>query len=139
MSNALLHTAIQNALSAHGSQVDKEGKLYILHPLRVMLRGKTEHEQIVGVLHDVIEDTPLEYEDIQAHFGNYLADAVDALTRVPGESYGKFIDRVKRNELATKVKLNDLADNLDPTRSGGLSKSLRLRYLTAIKTLAGGE
>lgn len=137
MSNALLQSAIQTALTAHGSQVDKEGKLYILHPLRVMLSGRNIHEQIVGVLHDVIEDTSLEYEDIERHFGTYLATAVDALTRRPQELYTDFILRVKQNELATAVKLNDLEDNLSLDRFSGLSESLNTRYLKARLTLSG--
>ena len=137
MSNALLQSAIQTALTAHGSQVDKEGKLYILHPLRVMLKGKNIHEQIVGVLHDVIEDTSLDYYDIEQHFGQYIATAVDALTRRPQELYTDFILRVKQNELTTAVKLNDLEDNLSLARFSGLSESLNARYLKARLTLRG--
>jgi len=137
MSNALLQSAIQTALTAHGSQVDKEGKLYILHLLRVMLKGKNIHEQIVGVLHDVIEDTSLDYYDIEQHFGQYIATAVDALTRQPQELYTDFILRVKQNELATAVKLNDLEDNLSLDRFAGLSESLNARYLKARLTLRG--
>ena len=47
--------AIEIAVSAHKGQKDKTGAEYILHPLRVMERGRTEVEKICGVLHDVIE------------------------------------------------------------------------------------
>ena len=49
--------AIEIAVSVHKGQKDKTGAEYILHPLRVMERGRTEVEKICGVLHDVIEDT----------------------------------------------------------------------------------
>ena len=52
-----LARAIEIAVSAHKGQKDKSGAEYILHPLRVMERGKTEVEKICGVLHDVVEDS----------------------------------------------------------------------------------
>ena len=52
-----LQRAIEIATLAHQGQLDKSGKDYIGHPLRVMEMGKTENEKIVGVLHDVVEDT----------------------------------------------------------------------------------
>lgn len=54
-----LQRAIEIATKAHAGQFDKGGKEYIGHPLRVMEMGKTEAEKIVGVLHDVIEDTSI--------------------------------------------------------------------------------
>jgi (p)ppGpp synthase/HD superfamily hydrolase len=52
-----LQRAIEIATEAHSGQFDKSGKEYVGHPLRVMEMGQTEEEKIVGVLHDVIEDT----------------------------------------------------------------------------------
>jgi hypothetical protein len=49
-------------------------------------------------------------------FSREVVDAVDALTRRKGESYEDFIDRVSLHALARKVKLADLADNMDLTR-----------------------
>ena len=51
-----LDKAIQIATTAHSNQVDKAGKPYILHPLRVMFKMDTETEMIVAVLHDIMED-----------------------------------------------------------------------------------
>ena len=58
MTASLLETAIQIAAEAHAGQKQKNGQPYILHPLRVMARVSTEEEQIVAVLHDVLEDNP---------------------------------------------------------------------------------
>ena len=52
-----LARAIEIAASAHRNQVDKGGKPYILHPIRVMMSLNSEDEKIVGVLHDVVEDS----------------------------------------------------------------------------------
>jgi (p)ppGpp synthase/HD superfamily hydrolase len=53
-----LQRAIEIAVMAHKGQVDKAGAPYVLHPLRVMhsLRAENVQTQIVGVLHDVVED-----------------------------------------------------------------------------------
>ena len=52
-----LARAIEIAASAHRNQVDKGGSPYILHPIRVMMSLNSEDEKIVGILHDVVEDS----------------------------------------------------------------------------------
>ena len=63
---ATLERAIEIARVAHAGQVDKAGKDYINHPLRVMEMGKDENEKIVGVLHDVVEDSDWTFEMLEA-------------------------------------------------------------------------
>jgi (p)ppGpp synthase/HD superfamily hydrolase len=112
-----LEKAIRIAAQAHEGQRDKAGAPYILHPLRVMMKMATEAEQITAVLHDVVEDTDWTMERLrqEGFLGEILA-ALDCLTRKNGEEYEKFIERVKRNPLAVKVKIADLEDNLDVLR-----------------------
>ncbi|MBL4931810.1 GTP pyrophosphokinase [Clostridium paridis] len=113
----MLEKAIIIATKAHGGQVDKAGEAYILHPLRVMLSGKTEIERICGVLHDVIEDTEVTLEYLKAEgFSEEILEALDALTRKANENYDDFIERVINNKLACYVKLADLNDNMDLSR-----------------------
>ena len=57
-----LERAIEIAIEAHRGQRDKAGNDYINHPLRVMAAGKTTNERIVGVLHDVVEDSDWSFE-----------------------------------------------------------------------------
>lgn len=59
-----LEKAIVIATQAHTAQVDKGGNPYILHPLRVMLKMSTEEEMVAAVLHDVIEDTKVNADDL---------------------------------------------------------------------------
>lgn len=132
-----LNKAIMIAADAHDGQVDKNGDPYILHPIRVMARGKTEVEMIVGVLHDVCEDTHVEIGYIMHTFGKRISLAVEALTRGENEVYSEFIIRVDCSELATAVKLNDLYDNLDPSRASGLTPKLKERYERAVIALGG--
>jgi (p)ppGpp synthase/HD superfamily hydrolase len=119
-----LEDAISLAVQAHRGQVDKAGQPYILHPLRVMLGLDTEAERLAGVLHDVVEDTRDREPEgritlatlRQLGFPEIVVEALDCLTRREGESYEDFIQRLKPNPLARRVKLADLTDNLDVRR-----------------------
>lgn len=137
-----LERAIQIATEAHKGQLDKAGREYIGHPIRVMEMGKTEDEKIVGVLHDVIEDTDWTFERLEAEgFSPEVIAALRCVTKTSeNENYDDFIDRVKKNPLAVAVKINDLTDNMDIRRLPYLSdkdvKRLK-KYLKAYKRLTG--
>lgn len=137
-----LERAIQIATEAHNGQFDKAGREYIGHPIRVMEMGKTEDEKIVGVLHDVIEDSDWTFERLEAEgFSQEVINALRCVTKTSeNENYDDFIDRVKKNPLATAVKINDLTDNMDIRRLPYLSdkdvKRLK-KYLKAYKRLTG--
>ena len=113
----MLEKAIEIAVEAHRGQIDKAGKIYILHPMRVMLRGQNETEQIVGILHDTVEDTPVTIDMLRVEgFSAEILAALSCITRKKGENYAHFIDRVLTNPLATQVKLYDIEDNLNRDR-----------------------
>jgi len=113
----MLNKAIAIAAKAHDGQVDKGGNPYILHPLRVMMNCESETAKICAVLHDVIEDTNITLEDLKSKgFDDEIIATLDCLTKRKGESYNDFVSRVLPNELACRVKLADLADNMDLTR-----------------------
>lgn len=113
----MLEKAIQIALNAHHGQVDRGGEPYILHPLRVMLGQKTETAKICAVLHDVIEDTAVTLEDLRREgFREDIIDTVKTLTKLDGEDYEDYIQRVVQNKVACQVKLMDLKDNMDLSR-----------------------
>ena len=137
-----LEKAIEIATAAHSGQLDKAGNDYITHPLRVMAAGKSINEKIVGVLHDVVEDTEWTFEMLAAEgFSDEIIDALRCVTKLSeNEPYDKFIARVKTNSLAVAVKLNDLSDNMDIRRLPYLSdkdvKRLK-KYLKAYKQLCG--
>jgi len=137
-----LERAIEIATEAHRGQLDKAGNDYIGHPLRVMAMGKTTDEKIVGVLHDVVEDTYWSFEHLAAEgFSAEVIDALRCVTKLSeDEPYDKFIARVKANPLAVAVKLNDLSDNMDIRRLPYISdkdiKRLK-KYLRAYKQLMG--
>ena len=113
-----LERAIQIATEAQRGQVDKAGNDYILHPLRVMELGNSLEEKIVGILHDVVEDTDWTFERLADEgFSPIVLDALRCVTKLSeNEPYDHFISRVQANPLAISVKLNDLSDNMDIRR-----------------------
>lgn len=116
----MINKALKIAHRAHLGQVDKGGVPYILHPIRVALHCETDAEKVVALLHDVVEDTSFTLEDLKAEgISRNLLDAIDSLTNREGESYDEFICRVSQNELAVRVKIQDLKDNMDLSRMGG--------------------
>ena len=135
----ILADAMALATEAHKGQYDKSGVSYILHPLRIMNRMNTETEQIVGVLHDIIEDTPITLQVLKEKgYSQEVIDALDHLTKREGEKYTDFIKRCRKNPIALKVKIADLEDNMDITRLDEVTESdlERLnRYLVAWRYL----
>jgi (p)ppGpp synthase/HD superfamily hydrolase len=106
--------AVAIAAAAHTGQLDRGGAPYILHPLRLMLRCETRDEQMVAVLHDVVEDTRWTLDALRDEgFSDGVLAALDALTRRDGESYDAFVERIAGVPLAARVKLLDLEDNMD--------------------------
>ena len=136
----ILDRAKAIATSAHEGQVDKAGKPYIKHPMRVMNMGKTVEEKIAGVLHDVVEDSDWTFEMLEKEgIPKDVMDALRCVTKLSeDEDYDHFIERVKTNPLAVKVKLNDLKDNMDITRLGEVTEKdlARLnKYIRAYRQL----
>lgn len=117
MSEELLDIAIELAEKYHKDQFDKGGNPYINHPLAVMNRLDTAEEKIVGVLHDIVEDTELTFDDLREYgFSEKIVAGIDSVTRREGEEREAFIYRAKLNELGRKVKVADLKENRDLSR-----------------------
>ena len=132
-----LESAIAIAVRAHAGQADKSGEPYIFHPLRVMFRCQTDEQRIVAILHDVVEDTSVTFEDLRKQgFDDAILAALDCVTKRDGESYEQFVERAAANPIARQVKLADLEDNMDLRRLGaaaiGQKETDRLnRYIRA--------
>ena len=112
-----LERAIEIAAKHHAGDTDKAGKPYLLHPLRLMFAVSTPNEMIAAVLHDVVEDTEVSLEDLKGEgFHDEIIEAIDALTKRPGESRLEAAGRAAANPVARNVKLADVTDNMDLTR-----------------------
>jgi (p)ppGpp synthase/HD superfamily hydrolase len=119
----MLHKALLIATRVHQDQQDRYGAPYLRHVMRVAERGRNDDERVVGLLHDVVEDSPMTLDDLRREgFPEYIVQAVDCLSKREGEPYEQFVDRTKTNTLAIAVKLNDLEDNMDIRRAPGLEE-----------------
>jgi len=134
-----LERAIAIAAEAHEGQTDKAGAPYILHVLRVVVASPAGDAKIAAALHDLVEDTDWTLDDLRERgFSWIVIDAVEALTRRADEVYSDYIERVAKNDLARKVKLADLRDNMDLNRFSDQSQinwSLQERYAKAVSRL----
>ena len=113
----LLEKAIAIAVDAHRGQKDRYNSPYVLHPLRVMARLDTATEKIVGILHDVVEDTDWTFDQLSREgFPANILSALECVTKKEGEEYEAFVKRSAGNPVARRVKLADLEDNMDVRR-----------------------
>ncbi|MBP2334238.1 HD domain-containing protein [Saccharothrix coeruleofusca] len=132
--------AVRIARAAHEGQVDKSGRPYIGHPLRVMERVTGDHARMAAVLHDVVEDTGVSAADLlAAGCPRPVVDTVVALTHLPGESQEDYLSRVAADPVAVVVKRADIADNTSPERMARLDAATRTRlrdkYARALQLL----
>ena len=109
--------AMNICYDAHAGQYDKSGMPYIFHPIHVAEQMDDEASTIVALLHDVVEDTEVTFDDLRKEgFGEEVMAALELLTHEDGVPYYDYIRKIKSNEIATKVKLADLTHNSDLTR-----------------------
>lgn len=109
--------AMKIAFDAHRGQADRAGIDYVNHPLHIAEQMDTEAETCAALLHDVIEDTDWTIEQLREE--GIPKDALDALTLLTHDDevpYMDYIEAIKANPIAVKVKLADLAHNSDLTR-----------------------
>lgn len=115
ITNGVVETAIIVATKAHYGASRWNGEPYILHPLRVMGKMKTNLGRAVAVLHDVIEDTKETAETLlKVHLIPLeVVRHVNRLSKPKGADYGVFISDMLVDPVAMAVKMQDLMDNLN--------------------------
>ena len=111
--------AMKIAYRQHHGAKDKAGLPYIFHPYHLAEQmGDDEYAICTALLHDVVEDTDMTFEELeQEGFPEEFITALKYMTHEEGVPYlGAYIEGIKANPLARKVKLVDLEHNLDSTR-----------------------
>lgn len=114
--------ALEIATKAHFGQKDKAGQDYILHPITVASFMNTDEEKAVAYLHDVVEDTNVNFEDLRKIFSPNIVEAIDAITKRKNETYEEYLKRVSMNKISRKVKVADMLHNMDLTRLKRITK-----------------
>ena len=125
----IVQSAADIACQLHKGQKDKAGVDYFTgHLSAVTKMGNTWQEQVVGYLHDASEDTPNSVEEVLNLLDDKLesplseADREELTTALRllnhhlSPDRETYIQRIKSNALATKVKLHDLTHNMDLSR-----------------------
>lgn len=126
-----IEEAIEFMKERHEGQKRKQGTPYYTHPLAVreMLKEKgfSETYQIVGLFHDLIEDTDTTYEEILEMTNLEIAEAVKLVTKENGYVMKEYMERIKKNHMARMVKLADRIHNL--SELSVTSKEFQKRYI----------
>ena len=135
----LTNKAIKLIYKAHGGQTDKSGRPYVLHPIHLAEQMKDEYSTLVALLHDILEDTDTPAEYLREQFPAEVCDAVELLTKPEDMDYFDYIEKVKVNDLARRVKLCDLEHNCTLSRfdtaPDEYALARREKYLSARKIL----
>ncbi len=146
----IIKKAFNTALEAHQGMRRKSGEPYIYHPLAVAQIAVDEiglgTTSVVGaLLHDVVEDTDTEIEDIQREFGPKVAKIIDGLTKISGvfeygtsqqaENFRKMLLTLSDDVRVILIKLADRLHNMrtlaSMARNGQLKIASETMYLYA--------
>ena len=133
--------ALKLSFEAHQNQVDKSGMPYVFHPFHLAEQMEDENTTIVALLHDVVEDTDIGFDELyKMGFSQTVIEALKLLTHDNNEPYEDYINMIKKNEIAKAVKLADLRHNSDLTRLDNVDEKALKRaekYKKSINTLLG--
>lgn len=103
--NMDVSAALDVAIRAHAGQVDKAGRPYIMHIVRVMAGVPVDDEdaQIVAALHLVAQMSDWTIGELRLWFAPHICDAIDAVAVREDEGLTEFFTRCNGNDLANTV------------------------------------
>lgn len=142
MGSVLVISATAFAQSYHKGQLYGSQDYFEKHVCGVadmlIASGASELEVVVGLLHDVVEDTTAELVDIKTMFGVDVANSVDAITKRDGESTIEYLERCALDDVACKVKMFDSLFNLSESQKSGDMRRI-FKYLRNINVLVKAQ
>lgn len=139
----LIMKAYNFAFTNHGEQKRKSGEPYIIHPVQVAYTladiGLDDATICAALLHDVVEDTQISYENLVTEFGEEIAEMVDGVTKLGKLKYisrkEQQVEDYRKMFLAMgkdiRVILIKLADRLHNMRT--------LKFLTRERQIANAQ
>ena len=96
-----IRAAYETAKAAHAGQKRKDGSPYLTHCVAVaeicVDFGLDADSIVSALLHDVIEDTPMTYDDVARQFGTAVADIVDGVSKLTRVQYTNVEDEQMEN------------------------------------------
>ncbi|MEK6479789.1 bifunctional (p)ppGpp synthetase/guanosine-3',5'-bis(diphosphate) 3'-pyrophosphohydrolase [Catalinimonas sp. 4WD22] len=137
----LIKKAFSTSMEAHQDMRRKSGEPYIYHPLAVAEIcvneiGLGTTSIICALLHDVVEDTEIELEDIEHEFGGKVARIIDGLTKIAGvfeygtsqqaENFRKMLLTLSDDVRVILIKLADRLHNMRTLDSMPKNKQLKI-------------
>lgn len=118
-SDDLLYKSLEIMTKVFENKCDKGGIPYSVHLLKVYSGVSDYKEKCCALLHDIIEDTNVTYDDLrEVGIDEEVIEVLIILTKTKGEDYSKYIDRIidSGNIHALNIKLVDLAHNMEVGR-----------------------
>ena len=117
--NDLIYKSLEIVTKLFNEKCDKGGFPYVIHLLKVY-SGVSEYiEKVCALLHDVVEDTDVTYDDLRkVGYPEEVINILEILTKIKGEDYRDYIERIIKsgNTSAMNIKLSDLRHNMEPGR-----------------------
>ena len=114
---AMTKMAMKLCFETHKDQLDKTGLPYIFHPFHLAEQMDDEISTVCALLHDVVEDSDITFEDLaKMGFSGEIIEVLKLLTHAEEVPYMDYVREIKKNPTATKVKIADLKHNSDTTR-----------------------
>lgn len=138
----MVKKAVNIMFEAHKEDFDKGGYPYVFHPFYLATKLDGENETCVALLHDVIEDHgdkySFEYLENEG-FNKEIIYALKLLTHKKDVPYMDYIVEISKNNIAKKVKIEDLKHNMDSRRTSGEKAKKYDIYVKALEFLEKGE
>ena len=114
---SLTKKALKLCFDTHKDQVDKSGIPYVFHPFHLAEQMDDEISTVCALLHDVVEDSETTLDDLlKMGFPKEVIEVLSLLTHADDVPYMDYVREIKKNPIATKVKIADLKHNSDSTR-----------------------
>lgn len=114
--NELIYKSLEIVTRLFNDKCDKGGFPYVIHLLKVYEGVSDYLEKVCALLHDVVEDTDVGYDDLSdIGYNNDVIEILKVLTKIKGEDYRDYINRIieSGNIHAMNIKLSDLRHNMD--------------------------
>lgn len=138
----LFAEALSFAAKKHEGAFRRNGIPYIYHPIKVALHlaeaGFDVRYQVVGLFHDLLEDTDATEEELSAYCDEEMLKAIKLVTKTEGYIESVYIDNILKNPMAKAVKNSDRIDNFTDLYNQDDEK-FRARYIENTKEFFVGK